>query len=142
MGQNTFASGATTAASAATSLVQPTSPALPTAQAPTQPTAIQRRNRNHLGAITLRLQNFSGSVSDLLNVANIQQELDFAFADLEHAQKELKEVLKQYESNGHISNRQNSKRHRAIEDLNRAAQRLGQLMNRLWNIQKSRDRNY
>ncbi|KAJ3561612.1 hypothetical protein NPX13_g8877 [Xylaria arbuscula] len=120
----------------------PALPAFPASQAPSQPTDIQQRNRKYLDAINSRLQNFSGSPTDLLKVANVLQQLDSAFGDLEYAQMELEEVLIQYQADGYISNRQNSKRHGAIADMHRAIQWMGQSMNQLWNIQKRQKTDY
>ncbi|KAI0506237.1 hypothetical protein F5B22DRAFT_473010 [Xylaria bambusicola] len=112
-------------------------PPLPTQSAHSQkPTPIQRRNRERLEALATRIQNFNGSVTELLTVANVQEELDIAFDNLIYAQNQLKGVLRRFEVDGYITNRQSSKRYGALKDMTKATRRLGQLMNQLWNLQR------
>ncbi|KAI0187340.1 hypothetical protein EV127DRAFT_436806 [Xylaria flabelliformis] len=99
-------------------------------------TAIQRRNQARLGEIVTRLQNFSGSVTQLLAIASVQQQLDAAFADLDRAKNQLKDVFRQFELQGHISNRQCQKKNGATRDLTRASQRIVQLTKELCDRQR------
>ncbi|KAI0549116.1 hypothetical protein F4679DRAFT_548294 [Xylaria curta] len=99
-------------------------------------TAIQRRNQARLSEIVTRLQNFSGSVTQLLAIANVQQQLDAAFADLDRAKNQLKDVFRQFELQGHISNRQCQKKNGATRDLTRASQRIVQLTKELCDRQR------
>ncbi|KAK5633146.1 hypothetical protein RRF57_008860 [Xylaria bambusicola] len=116
--------------------VPPAAP-LPTQSAHSQEfTPIQRRNRERLEALATRVHNFNGSVTELLTVVNVQEELDIAFGNLDYARNELKDVLRQFEVNGYISNRQNRKRYGALKDMTQATRRHGQLMNQLWNLQR------
>lgn len=64
---------------------------------PRPTTAIQRRNHARLSDIVVRLQNFNGTVTELLAIASVQQQLDTAFADLDRAKNQLKDVLRQFE---------------------------------------------
>ncbi|TRX98929.1 hypothetical protein FHL15_000271 [Xylaria flabelliformis] len=99
-------------------------------------TAIQRRNQARLSEIVTRLQNFSGSVTQLLAIASVQQQLDAAFADLDRAKNQLKDVFRQFELQGHISNRQCQKKNGATRDLTRASQRIVQLTKELCDRQR------
>ncbi|RYC57609.1 hypothetical protein CHU98_g8592 [Xylaria longipes] len=99
-------------------------------------TAIQRRNHARLNEIVTRLQNFSGSVTQLLAIASVQQQLDAAFADLDRAKNQLKDVLRQFELQGHISNRQCQKKNAATKDLTKASQRIVQLTKELFDRQR------
>lgn len=98
-------------------------------------TATQRRNHARFSNIVTRLQNFDGSVTELLAVASTQQQLDEAFRDLDHAKDQLKDVLREFEIQGYFSNRQNQRKNSAIRDLTRASQRIGQLTKKLWDLQ-------
>ncbi|KAI0404993.1 hypothetical protein F4802DRAFT_209562 [Xylaria palmicola] len=99
-------------------------------------TAIQRRNHARVSDIVTRLQNFNGSVTELLAIASVQQQLDVAFADLECAKNQLKDVFRQFELQGHISNRQCQKKNGAARDFTRASQRIVQLSKELWDLQR------
>ncbi|KAJ2985211.1 hypothetical protein NUW58_g5656 [Xylaria curta] len=99
-------------------------------------TAVQRRNHARLSEIVTRLQNFSGSVTELLAIASVQQQLDTAFADLNRAENQLKEVFRQFELQGHISKRQGCKQNCATRDLAKASQRIVQLTKELWDLQR------
>ncbi|KAI1275203.1 hypothetical protein F5Y07DRAFT_370843 [Xylaria sp. FL0933] len=102
-----------------------------------QPTAaVQRRNHERLNEIVTRLQNFDGSVAELLAIANVQQQLDAAFADLDRARSQLRDILQQFETQGHMSKRQYTKRNGAARDLTRASQRIAHLTQELWNLQR------
>ncbi|KAI1752512.1 hypothetical protein F4782DRAFT_546463 [Xylaria castorea] len=99
-------------------------------------TAVQRRNQARLSEIVTRLQNFSGSVTQLLAIASVQQQLDAAFADLDRAKHQLKDVFRQFELQGHISNRQCQKKNGATRDLTKASQRIVQLTKELCDRQR------
>ncbi|GAP90272.2 hypothetical protein SAMD00023353_4600220 [Rosellinia necatrix] len=99
-------------------------------------TAIQRRNHARLSDIVTRLQNFNGSITELLAIASVQQQLDMALADLDRAKNQLKDVFRQFELQGHISNRQCHKKNGATRDLTRASQRIVQLTKELWDLQR------
>ncbi|KAI0444798.1 hypothetical protein F4803DRAFT_548840 [Xylaria telfairii] len=99
-------------------------------------TAIQRRNHARLSEIVTRLQNFSGSVTQLLAIASVQQQIDTAFADLDRAKNQLKDVFRQFELQGHISNRQCHKKNGATKDLTKASQRIVQLTKELCDLQR------
>lgn len=86
--------------------------------------------------MVVRLQNFDGTLPELLAIASVQQQLDAAFADLDHAKNQLKDVLKQFELQGHISNRQYHKKNGATRDLTKASQRITQLTKELWDLQR------
>ncbi|KAI1435067.1 hypothetical protein GGR50DRAFT_694566 [Xylaria sp. CBS 124048] len=93
--------------------------------------AVQRRNQARLASIVTRLQNYDGSVTDLLAIANIQQQLDVAFADLDRAQDQLKQILAECEREGCITNRNSQARNVAAKGLNTASQRILQLSKEL-----------
>ncbi|KAI1425296.1 hypothetical protein F5Y12DRAFT_796004 [Xylaria sp. FL1777] len=97
--------------------------------------AIQRRNHERLNKIVARLQNVNGSVTELLAIAGVQQQLDVAFADLDHARIQLRDILGQFETQGRMSKRQNQKRNGATRDLLKSSQRITQLMQELWVLQ-------
>lgn len=99
-------------------------------------TAIQRRNQARLSDIVTRLQNFNGTVTELLAIASVQQQLDQAFTELDHAKTQLMEVFRQFELQGHISNRQCQKKNGATRELSRASQRIVQLTRELWDLQR------
>lgn len=99
-------------------------------------TAIQRRNHARLSEIVPRLENFDGPVTELLAIANIQQQLDFAFTDLDHAKDQLKDVLQVFERQGHVNSRQLQRKNGAIKELTRASQRLVQLTKELLSLQR------
>ncbi|KAH8156111.1 hypothetical protein CIB48_g12136 [Xylaria polymorpha] len=99
------------------------------------PSCLQRRNHARLSEIVTRLQNFSGSVTQLLAIANVQQQIDTAFADLDRAKNQLKDVFRQFELQGHISNRQCHKKNGATKDLTKASQRIVQLTKELCDLQ-------
>ncbi|KAI0459699.1 hypothetical protein F5B21DRAFT_252749 [Xylaria acuta] len=98
--------------------------------------AVQRRNHARLSEIVTRLQNFSGTVTQLLAIASVQQQLDTAFADLDRAKNQLKDVFRQFEHQGHISNRQCHKKNGATRDLTKASQRIVQLTKELCDLQR------
>ncbi|KAI0142796.1 hypothetical protein GGR57DRAFT_378752 [Xylariaceae sp. FL1272] len=54
---------------------------------------LEARNQKRLAAVIGRLQNFDGSITELLAVANVQQQLDASFTDLERAIAQLKELV-------------------------------------------------
>ncbi|KAI0415680.1 hypothetical protein F5X98DRAFT_376607 [Xylaria grammica] len=97
--------------------------------------AIQRRNHERLNSLVTRLQNFNGSVTELLAVARVQQELDVTFTDLDRAKNQLKDVLQQFELRGHMNDRQCKKKNGATRDLTKASHRIAQLTNKLWDLQ-------
>lgn len=99
-------------------------------------TAIQRRNHTRLSEIVLRLENFDGPVTELLAIANIQQQLDIAFADLDRAKNQLKEVLRMFELQGHVNPRQLQRKNGATKELTRASQRIAQLTKELLGLQR------
>ncbi|KAJ8125228.1 hypothetical protein O1611_g8412 [Lasiodiplodia mahajangana] len=99
-------------------------------------TAIQRRNHARVSDIVSRLQNFDGSVTELLAIASVQQQLDAAFDDLDHAENQLKGVFHQFELQGHMSQRQCQKANGAVRDLTRATQRIAQLTKKLADLQR------
>ncbi|KAI0490107.1 hypothetical protein F4859DRAFT_509680 [Xylaria cf. heliscus] len=99
-------------------------------------TAIQRRNHARLSEIVTRLQNFSGSVTQLLAIASVQQQLDTALADLDRAKNQLKDIFRQFELQGHISNRQCQRKNSATKDLTKATQRIVQLTKELCDLQR------
>ncbi|KAI0815516.1 hypothetical protein GGR55DRAFT_629202 [Xylaria sp. FL0064] len=120
---------------AATALFGQSGPAAPTNIS--QPiAAVQRRNHERLNEIVTRLQNFDGSVAELLAIANIQQQLDAAFADLDRARSQLRDILRQFETQGNMSKRQYTKRNGAARDLTKASQRIAHLTQELWNLQR------
>ncbi|KAI1822418.1 hypothetical protein F4861DRAFT_390473 [Xylaria intraflava] len=95
---------------------------------PPQPmNAVQRRNHARMAAMVTRLENYDGSVPEMLTVANIQHQLDIAFADLDRAKVQLKQVLHQFELEGCITDRQSQKRNSAAKDLNSSSQRIARL---------------
>lgn len=94
-------------------------------------TAIQRRNHSRLSEIVLRLENFDGPVTELLAIANIQQQLDVAFADLDRAKNQIKDVLRVFEAQGHANTRQFQRKNGATKELTRASQRIAQLTKEL-----------
>ncbi|KAI0205033.1 hypothetical protein F4808DRAFT_320342 [Astrocystis sublimbata] len=98
--------------------------------------AIQRRNHARLDQIIHRLQHFSGSVNQLLAIANVQHQLDIAFVDLDRAKDQLKDVIRQFELEGHISGRQAQKKNTATKELSRASQRVVQLTKELCEVQR------
>ncbi|TGJ80987.1 hypothetical protein E0Z10_g7775 [Xylaria hypoxylon] len=97
---------------------------------------IQRRNHERLNNIVARLQNFNGSVTELVAIASVQQQLDVAFTDLDRAKDRSKDVFHQFELQGHISNRQCQKKNGATRDLTRASHRIAQLTKELWDLQR------
>ncbi|KAI1170759.1 hypothetical protein F4777DRAFT_94955 [Nemania sp. FL0916] len=99
-------------------------------------TSIQRRNRARLTEVVTRLQHFDGSLTDLLAIASVQQQLEDAFADLDRAKNQLKEVLRHFESEGHINARQTNKKNVAVKDLARASNRITQLTKELFDLQR------
>ncbi|KAI1116847.1 hypothetical protein F5Y14DRAFT_405490 [Nemania sp. NC0429] len=99
-------------------------------------TAIQRRNHSRLSDIVTRLQNFDGSVTELLAIASIQQQIDAAFVDLDRAKNQLKQVFRQFELQGHINPRQFQKKNGATKELTKAAQRIAQLTKELFALQR------
>ncbi|KAI0536465.1 hypothetical protein GGR58DRAFT_503191 [Xylaria digitata] len=131
--QSPFACVAVTAGS-----VTPFSQPAPVALHVTPPSmnAVQRRNHERLSSIVTRLQNFDGSVTELLAVASVQQQLDVAFTDLDRAKNQLKDVLQQFELQGRISNRQCQKKNSATRDLTTASHRIAQLTKELWDLQR------
>jgi len=100
-------------------------------------TSIQRRNHERLGEIVHRLENFNGSVTELLAVAKVQQQLDAAFVDLDRAKNQLKEILRQFELHGHMSNRQGQKKNHATKELSRSCNHLCALFQELNKIQRN-----
>ncbi|KAI0967683.1 hypothetical protein F4678DRAFT_240320 [Xylaria arbuscula] len=102
-----------------------------------RPTTItQSRNRVQVNGIDLRLKNFHGPIDQLAPLANVQQQLDAAFAALDRAKSQLRDILRQFENQGHMSKRQNQKRYGATRNLSQASQRIAQLTQELWNIQR------
>ncbi|KAI0433471.1 hypothetical protein F5Y09DRAFT_74419 [Xylaria sp. FL1042] len=99
-------------------------------------TAVQRRNHKRLNEIVTRLQNVDGSVAEILAIANVQQKLDAAFADLDCARSQLGYILRQFETQGHMSERQYIKRNGATRDLTKASQRIANLTQELWILQR------
>ncbi|KAI8630567.1 hypothetical protein F5Y19DRAFT_483892 [Xylariaceae sp. FL1651] len=97
---------------------------------------IQRRNHTRLSEIVTRLQNFDGSVTQVLAIASVQQQLDVAFAKLDHAKNQLKQVFRQFELQGHISGRQCHKRNVATRELTSASQRIVDLTRELSDLQR------
>ncbi|KAJ8113247.1 hypothetical protein ONZ43_g5195 [Nemania bipapillata] len=98
--------------------------------------AIRRRNHARLNDIISRLENFDGSVTELLAIASVQQQLDTAFRELDRAKNQLKDVLRQFELQGHISNRQCQKKNVAVKDLTKSSQCIAQLTKKLWDLQR------
>ncbi|KAF2973472.1 hypothetical protein GQX73_g10 [Xylaria multiplex] len=121
-----------------TSSVTPFNQSAPVAVHVTPPSmnSIQRRNHERLSSIITRLQNFDGSVTELLAVASVQQQLDVAFTDLDRAKNQLKDVFQQFELQGRISNRQCQKKNSATRDLTTASHRIAQLTKELWGLQR------
>jgi hypothetical protein len=98
-------------------------------------TSVQRRNHERLGEIVHRLENFNGSITELLAVAKIQQQMDTAFVDLDRARNQLKEVLHQFELQGHMSSRQGQKKNHATKELSKSCNRLCALFGELKKVQ-------
>ncbi|KAI1128258.1 hypothetical protein F5Y10DRAFT_178485 [Nemania abortiva] len=103
---------------------------------PQSATAIQRRNHTRVSDIVTRLQNFDGSVTELLAIASVQQQLDAAFDDLDHAKYQLKGVFEQFELQGQLSQRQCQKANGAAKDLARTSQHITQLTKKLGDLQR------
>ncbi|KAI5925331.1 hypothetical protein F4810DRAFT_74413 [Camillea tinctor] len=93
----------------------------------------QRNARNHarLQEMVTRLQNIQGSVDDLLEIAAIQQQIDRAWNDMTRAQGQLKAILRQFERDGCITNRQSRRIHAATEELTTKSQQISNHVNEL-----------
>ncbi|KAI0109489.1 hypothetical protein GGR51DRAFT_96341 [Nemania sp. FL0031] len=105
-------------------------------ETPQSATAVQRRNHARVSDIVTRLQNFDGSVTELLAIASVQQQLDAAFDDLDHARNSLKDVFRQFEIHGQMTKRQCQKANGTVRDLSKAAQCIAQLTKRLADLQR------
>ncbi|KAI0393527.1 hypothetical protein F5Y17DRAFT_308443 [Xylariaceae sp. FL0594] len=115
---------------------QQDSPVNPFAVVPRTMTTVQRRNQERLGEIVKRLENFNGSVTQLLAVAKVQQQIKAAFRDLDRARNQLKQILQQFERLGHMSKRQTQQQNKATRELSRASQELDDLFWELNQIQR------
>ncbi|KAI1816468.1 hypothetical protein GGS20DRAFT_537698 [Poronia punctata] len=99
-------------------------------------TSVRGRNHARLGEIVQSLENINGSVSELLSIACIQEQLDTAFDDLERAKGQLKEVIHQFQAKGYMSNQQTRKKNCATDDLGKASRRIIALFQQLSAIQR------
>ncbi|KAI1268762.1 hypothetical protein F5Y18DRAFT_439368 [Xylariaceae sp. FL1019] len=85
---------------------------------------LEARNQRRLAAVIGRLQNFDGSITELLAVANVQQQLEASFTELERAIAQLKDVFHHLDLDGHFSDRQGRRRDQATRDLTRVSKRI------------------